>query len=210
MRDQAIMLHEQREALFNEQSAYESRARVEAEQQAVDALKRLKIRKRRNEEALASLLTADAEEHEAIVGSIRQHYGMLTFSIRWTEGLLSRVIFDAELRPEAGNQRLKLGWIYGRYNQTNDAHYARAEIELLQEQAQELGIRTEVEGNTVYAFVAHPVDIDIIKRTPLALKEWVRRCWKKGVNPRVYNPYLPHEFEQTNGLDYFGNETKKG
>jgi hypothetical protein len=29
---------------------------------------------------------------------------------------------------------------------------------------------------------------------------------KKGVNPRVYMPFLPHGIEQQLGLDYFGND----
>ncbi|MFM7012527.1 MAG: hypothetical protein ACKO0Z_24890 [Betaproteobacteria bacterium] len=37
------------------------------------------------------------------------------------------------------------------------------------------------------------------------LKEWVAACWKSGTNPRVYNPFLPHGYEEANGIDYFGN-----
>jgi hypothetical protein len=48
---------------------------------------------------------------------------------------------------------------------------------------------------------------DIIRHKPsITLREWVRLCWKRGVNPRVYNPFLPHEFEAIAGLDYFGND----
>lgn len=35
--------------------------------------------------------------------------------------------------------------------------------------------------------------------------ESVRLCWKRGVNPRVYWPMLPHDFESKHSLDYFGN-----
>ena len=40
------------------------------------------------------------------------------------------------------------------------------------------------------------------------LKEWVRLCWKRGVNPQVYCPFLPPGFEERVGLDYFGNERR--
>lgn len=41
------------------------------------------------------------------------------------------------------------------------------------------------------------------------LKEIVKNCWKRGVQPRVYFPTLPYEYEQKMGLDYFGNEIIK-
>jgi hypothetical protein len=41
------------------------------------------------------------------------------------------------------------------------------------------------------------------------LREWVRSCWKRGVNPRVYNPFLPVGYEEKAGLDYFGGEKAK-
>jgi len=39
------------------------------------------------------------------------------------------------------------------------------------------------------------------------LRDWIRACWGRGVNPRVYNPYLPHGIEEKLGLDRFGGET---
>lgn len=52
---------------------------------------------------------------------------------------------------------------------------------------------------------AEEVDIEIAKRRPgPTLKEWIRLCWKRGVNPRVYNPWLPYGIEKKLGLDYFG------
>jgi hypothetical protein len=50
---------------------------------------------------------------------------------------------------------------------------------------------------------------DIIRHKPsITLREWVRLCWKRQVNPRVYNPFLPHGYEEKVGLDYFGNDLK--
>jgi len=43
---------------------------------------------------------------------------------------------------------------------------------------------------------------------PLDLVERVRLSWKRGVNPRVDAPFLPHNFEEKHGLDYFGNKIK--
>jgi len=40
--------------------------------------------------------------------------------------------------------------------------------------------------------------------------ETVRRCWERGVNPRVYWPLLPHGYEEKHGFDYFGRKTTSG
>ena len=34
-----------------------------------------------------------------------------------------------------------------------------------------------------------------------SLVEQVRMSWRRGVNPRVYNPFLPVGFEEKHGLD---------
>jgi len=66
---------------------------------------------------------------------------------------------------------------------------------------------TGPDGFRVVALVEAPVDGEVLKRLPgVPLREWVRLCWKLGANPRVYNPYLPHGFEEKYGLDFFGND----
>jgi len=49
------------------------------------------------------------------------------------------------------------------------------------------------------------------RKEDVSLREWVRLCWKRGVNPRVYAPMLPAGYEDKHDLDYFGNDlTSKG
>jgi len=70
---------------------------------------------------------------------------------------------------------------------------------------------TGPDGFRVVALVEAEVDGEVLKRLPgVPLREWVRLCWKLGANPRVYNPYLPHGYEEKNGLDFFGNELRAG
>lgn len=53
--------------------------------------------------------------------------------------------------------------------------------------------------------------IEIINRKPgLSLKEWMKQCWGRGVNPRVMNPFIPAGLENKLGIDYFGRDIKKG
>lgn len=59
--------------------------------------------------------------------------------------------------------------------------------------------------------VADAVDAEILRRCPPpSLREQVRLCWKRGVNPRVFNPFLPHGYEEKAGLDYFGRDLRVG
>ncbi len=51
---------------------------------------------------------------------------------------------------------------------------------------------------------------EMVKRRPdTPLREWVRLCWKRGVNPRVYYPFLPHGYEEKEGLDFLGGEIQR-
>lgn len=51
------------------------------------------------------------------------------------------------------------------------------------------------------------IGVAILKRKPgESLRDFVKACWKKGVNPRVYCPFLPVGYEEKMGLDFFGNE----
>ncbi len=61
----------------------------------------------------------------------------------------------------------------------------------------------------VYAACSATV-CEIVRRKPgVSLVEWVRLQWKRGVNPRVTNPFLPPGFEEKHGLDYFGGYKKE-
>jgi hypothetical protein len=63
---------------------------------------------------------------------------------------------------------------------------------------------------TVQAKVAEPLDVEIVKAVGTwTLREWVRRCWKIGSNPRVYNPFLPHGFEEREGISYHGEDLRR-
>ncbi len=50
------------------------------------------------------------------------------------------------------------------------------------------------------------LDWEIARRRPVLLRDWVKGCLQRGVNPRVYNPFLPHGIERKLGLDNFGND----
>lgn len=52
---------------------------------------------------------------------------------------------------------------------------------------------------------------EVIRRKPgLSLRAVVKKLLKRGANPRVSIPLLPAGYEASVGLDYFGNDVKKG
>lgn len=44
--------------------------------------------------------------------------------------------------------------------------------------------------------------IEILQRKPVSIKVWLQDCWNRGVNPRVYNPFLPHDLEERMGVSF--------
>lgn len=44
---------------------------------------------------------------------------------------------------------------------------------------------------------------------PQTTRDFVKFCWGRGANPRVYNPFIPYGFEEANKLDYFGKGNLK-
>jgi hypothetical protein len=147
------------------------------------------------------------------------------------EAGLSELAPYAEVRP--GELR-KFAWIYGNSYSTQGfgaQRYAQNAAELQADRCRHYGIEVEVRAvgerpkcsggpywsgacwspdYEVHAAVESDVDVEILRRRPgPTLRESVRLCWKRGVNPRVFNPFLPHGYEERVGLDFFGNEVQR-
>ena len=94
-------------------------------------------------------------------------------------------------------------------------HYAKGSVQLVADVARAEGFVDDVDlvvltvDDVVLAAVrvADAVDAEILRRCPPPpLREQVRRSWARGVNPRVFNPFLPHGYEEQVGIDYFGRD----
>lgn len=59
----------------------------------------------------------------------------------------------------------------------------------------------------VRAAVWCDVDVELCEHLPApSLRQQVALSWQRGLNPRVFNPFLPHGYEQSVGLDYQGRD----
>lgn len=86
-------------------------------------------------------------------------------------------------------------------------HGLRAEVRTIEkEKADNWGISYETYGVFANTNEQGLALLDFKESPPL--REQVRLSWKRGVNPRVYNPFLPHGYEEEEGIDYFGNDLR--
>lgn len=107
-------------------------------------------------------------------------------------------------------------------SQTNSDGYARASAEMKAIHYRHAGLEAEVRrtlqrdkfpddpffarSSVSYYEVwvrGSAQDVAVAKRKAgPSLVEMVQWCWKTGVNPRVFAPYLPHGFEERHGIRY--------
>jgi hypothetical protein len=81
--------------------------------------------------------------------------------------------------------------------------YARGSVEALADHAIYYGLEAKVErygegasaGWRAFAKTT-PTGAEILRRKPdVPVKDWAAACARRGVNPRVYNPFLPYEVD---------------
>lgn len=62
----------------------------------------------------------------------------------------------------------------------------------------------------VLTAVESRLDVHVMLFRPgLTMREEVRLWWSMALNPRVSHPFLPHGYEEKNGLDFQGREIRK-
>lgn len=133
----------------------------------------------------------------------------------------------AEVRPAGPNGywyalELRTSWDYSTQGY-GAGKYAEGAVQFTADVARALGfvdgvdlVVLRVPYHTEDAWLAavrveDAIDVEIVKRSPPPpLREQVRLAWKRGVNPRVFNPFLPHGYEEQAGLDYFGRDLRAG
>lgn len=131
--------------------------------------------------------------------------------------LLNELAIDAAkecvIRP--GEQRVEYKVVYfASYStQTDPAHYAKVRATLHRYDLLAMGVpKAEVECDKadgayyVFADGIHGDDAELLPYKPgERFANQVMLSWRMGVNPRVYWSFLPHDYEQKNGFDQFGN-----
>jgi hypothetical protein len=95
---------------------------------------------------------------------------------------------------------------------SGDRRYARIRCQIDATWWSSKGVRCDVldeeHGSAARAWVAGELDVEVLRRLHVPLREFVRLAWKLGGNPRVYLPGFPHGYEEREGLDFFGNDLR--
>lgn len=95
------------------------------------------------------------------------------------------------------------------------ASYARAAVESKADVARLAGLNVEIHyrKDTLGSVEAWANTTELgarllhYKPGP-SLREQVRLCWERHVNPRVYHPFLPAGYEEAEGIDCFGHDLR--
>ncbi len=95
------------------------------------------------------------------------------------------------------------------------ACYARGAVESAADPARAAGLTVEIHTRkdvlgTVEAW-ANTTELGaaLLRYRPApSLREHVRLCWERHVNPRVYHPFLPDGYEESEGIDCFGHDLR--
>jgi hypothetical protein len=138
---------------------------------------------------------------------------------------LSDLAHHAEVRP-AGPEgywyalEMRTSWDYSTQG-FSALQYAQGAVQLIADVARGLGFVDGVdlvvllvpyektEAWLAAVRVEDAIDVEIVKRSPPPpLREQVRLSWARGVNPRVFNPFLPHGYEEQVGIDHFGRDLR--
>lgn len=100
----------------------------------------------------------------------------------------------------------------GRFStQTNPHHYAEGFAKVLAAEVATAGVTATIETGPHEYRVTVPLDsvrVEALKcRAGLGTKDFLKLCWKHGINPRVILPF-PAGLEDKYGIDYFGNDVE--
>ena len=166
--------------------------------------------------------------------SIRERYQALADEIPARVQAVKEALRElaATIKPVAGELVVDLDEIWvSTYNSQGygAVSYAKGAAEMRADIARVAGIPVEVVEESrpyntgipsvdrsgvyrsfhVVVRVLEDLDLQILKYSPSpSLRESVRLCWARGVNPRVYNPWLPYGYEKKEGLDYHGRDLR--
>lgn len=154
---------------------------------------------------------------KAHADAIRERQGDLLVGFTYARTEKPEVEFDRIYESTYGSQGFSA------------MRYATASAEQTADRLRSLGLNAVVERRQTERTIAarphsHPlefvvvlVDIDpadlpLLKRAKVevSLVDEVAACWRRGVNPRVYNPFLPHGFEERHGIGRDGRINNGG
>lgn len=159
-----------------------------------------------------------------VADRLERRFAELKGEINWAETCLERLA--DQTRPIIGPDPKWLPydaavWASSYRSTGNGAHYARGSCEVKADLIRAFGVEAravEVFGDEgkrsaglerfrTEVLVHEELDVEILKRSlAYSLKDWLRFTMRRGMNPRVFSPFLPWGTEAKLGLDHFGRD----
>lgn len=89
--------------------------------------------------------------------------------------------------------------------------YAQRTAEMEVSRAQQYGVQARMLETSRARVYGYDIQVKLsdahwhaLKNLPVSVRDFLAQCWKRGINPRVLNPYLPAGLEERLGVTYFG------
>ncbi len=146
-----------------------------------------------------------------------QHDAMLAEGVKGIDAQVKAL--DEQLRALAPSCEVKKAETLILFESTyagawvsSGTEYPRGHVTMRADMLKQAGYVAEVRKGPgsydLWVGVEEQLDLEILKRQPVGwtLREWVKQCWSRGLNPRVYQPFLPWGYEESVGMDQFGRE----
>ncbi len=161
------------------------------------------------------LLDTEGEDltrrRSARVAEIRERQAALLIGFNYARTEKPETEFDRVYESAYGSQGLgAMKYATGSAELTAD-RLRSIGLSAVVEQIKIPGTRREVYAAKVLVDV-DPADMPMLKRAKVSvsLVDEVAACWRRGLNPRVYNPYLSHGFEERHGIGWDGRINNGG
>lgn len=150
-------------------------------------------------------------QRSEMVAEIRERQADLLIGFNYARTEKPEAEFDRVYRSAYGSQGLgAMRYAVGSADLTAD-QLRSIGLNAVVEQIKNPGIRNEFYAARVLVDV-DPADLPLLKRAKVrvSLVDEVAACWRRGLNPRVYNPYLSHGFEERHGIGWDGRINNGG
>lgn len=151
----------------------------------------------------------------------RREWAALGAAQRWNATALRRAA--RHVKPRPGSEWLCLHTVWGSTygSQGLGANtYARGRATMMAMDAESHGVESRVDtvkreppkhrgfgyvhtdDFRVMVKVVDDLDLEVLRLLPgMDLRDFLKACWSKGLNPRVFHPMLPHGLEARLGID---------
>jgi hypothetical protein len=186
----------------------------------VDAARRKYPRRKYSADNLKKVGKDLGDEHEKIYQAFQEKARALVEQQASETKRLKELVTSiaSKLKPRRGSERFTYAshWIstyrsqgYGAERYTGGL--ADIDLGFVESHGIEAAVVHDSNGLDSYdvlVMVEDSIDVEILKAQDFSIRDFLKACWSRALDPRVFNPYLPHGLEEKLGIDFQGRDTR--